>query len=52
MLLKPRDWVKPQVDGREARRAVGLLIEAVYASAKADGELITLFNPYRFYLCA
>ena len=32
---------KPQVDGREARRAVEL-IEAVYASAKAGGELITL----------
>ena len=31
----------PQVDGREARRAVEL-IEAVYASAKAGGELITL----------
>jgi len=32
---------KPQVDGREARRAVEL-IEAVYASAKAGGDLITL----------
>ena len=35
--------VSPQVDGREARKAVEL-IEAVYQSAKADGEKIVLPN--------
>ena len=33
----------PQVDGREARKAVEL-IEAVYQSAKAGGEKIVLSN--------